>query len=55
MADVPTHLTLTGHILRVNLILAEGTLLVVVRLQLIVFKLVRMGELLLKLDCQLAL
>ena len=55
MADVTTDLTLARLVLRVDLILAKGTLLVLVWLQLERFELVRMGELLFQLNCQLAL
>ena len=55
VANVATDLALAGLVLRVDLVLAEGTLLVLVWLELEGFELVRMGELLLQLNCQLAL
>ena len=51
MADVPAHLALAGLVLRVDLVFAEGTLLVLVGLQLKGLELVRMGELSLQLNC----
>ena len=43
MADVPAHLALASLVLRVDLVLTGGTLLVLVWLQLKEFELVRMG------------
>lgn len=55
MADVTTDLAPAGLVLRMDLVLAEGTLLVLVWLEFEGFELVRMGELLLQLNSQLAL
>ena len=55
MANVATDLALARLVLCVDLVLAEGTLLVLVRLEFEGFELVRMGELLLQLNRQLAL
>ena len=55
VANVATDLALAGLVLCVDLVLAEGTLFVLVWLQLEGFELVRVDELLLQLNCQLAL
>ena len=55
VANVATDLALAGLVLCVDLVLAESTLLVLVWLELEGLELVRMGELLLQLNCQLAL
>jgi hypothetical protein len=55
MADITTDLAPAGLVLRVDLVLAEGTLLVLVRLEFKGFELVRVGKLLLQLNSQLAL
>ena len=47
MTDVTTHLALASPVLRIDLVLTEGTLLELVRFELKGLKLVRVGELLL--------